>query len=177
MEMSKSIVGKHVENLFLENVASKILEFLELTKDQQHEYAKRLMFYETLQAYRLKRNWKVPLERYKKCFLEDGEFRQYPGCLFYEVYYEVRKAEKENREVKITFDKYSKNLAFDDEAVYSYGTPVIELNWRNLTARRLGSWSSGAESPTRSSTSRTASKHQAFAIRALATEWAFREIT
>ena len=35
MEMSKSIVGKHVENLFLENVASKILEFWELTENQK----------------------------------------------------------------------------------------------------------------------------------------------
>ena len=60
--MSKSIVGKHVENLFLENVASNISEFLELTEDQKLEYTKRMMFYETLQAYRLKRNWKVPFE-------------------------------------------------------------------------------------------------------------------
>ena len=52
--------------MFLENVASKILEFLELTEDQKLEYAKRMMFYETLQAYKLKRNWKVPFEKYKK---------------------------------------------------------------------------------------------------------------
>ena len=66
MEMSKSIVGKHVENLFLENVASKILEFLELTEDQKLECSKRMMFYETLQAHRLKRNWQVPFGKYKK---------------------------------------------------------------------------------------------------------------
>ena len=160
MEMSKSIVGKHVENLFLDIVASKILEFLELTEDQKLEYAKRMMFYETLQAHRLKRNWKVPFEKYKKSLGEDGSFQEF----IYSLYYETSKAQKKNSEVKIKFEKYSKNLAFDDEAVYSYGTPVIELNWRNLTARRLGSWS------------RTTSKHQAFAIRALAGEWAFREI-
>ena len=66
MEMPKSIVGAHVENLFLENVASKLLGFLELTENQKLEYSTRMMFYETLQAYRLKRNWKVPFETYKK---------------------------------------------------------------------------------------------------------------
>ena len=39
MGMSKSCFGKHVENSFLENGASKLLEFLELTEDQKREYA------------------------------------------------------------------------------------------------------------------------------------------
>ena len=160
MEMSKSFVGKYVEHLFLENVASNILEFLELTEDQTLEYTKRVMFYETLQAYRLKRNWKVPFETYTKSLDGYDSHQEF----IYSLYYEACCAQKKNREVKMKFEKYLQNLAFDDEAVYSYGTPVIELNWRNLTARRLGSWS------------RTTSKHQAFAIRALAGEWAFREI-
>jgi len=62
MEVVKTIVGKHVENLFLENAASNILEFLELTEDRKLECAKRLMFYETMKAYMLKRNWKVSFE-------------------------------------------------------------------------------------------------------------------
>ena len=160
MEVTKTIVGKHVENLFLENVAFKLLEFLELTEDQKLECAKRMMFYETLQAYRLKRNWKVPFEKYKKTLEGYDNYQEF----IYSLYYEACYAQKKNKEVKMKFEKYLQNLAFDDEAVYSYGTPVIELNWRYLTARRLGSWS------------RTTSKHQTFAIRALAGEWAFREI-
>ena len=155
MEMSKSIVGKHVENLFLENVASKILEFLELTEDQKLECAKRMMFYETLQAYRLKRNWKVPFEKYKKTLEGYDNYQEF----IYSLYYEACYAQKKNKEVKMKFEKYLQNLAFDDEAVYSHGSPIIELSWRNLTAKRLG----------------TTSKHQDFAIRVLASEWAFRE--
>jgi len=168
MEVVKTIVGKHVENLFLENVAFKILEFLELTEDQKHKHAMRIMFYETLQAYRLKRNWKVTFNEYKNRWGEHGYFREGEYSDFaefmYFLYRETSKAQKKNSNVKMKFEKYLENLAFDDEAVYSYGTPVIELNWRNLTARRLGSWS------------RTTSKHQAFAIRALAGEWGFKEI-
>ena len=118
-----------------------------------------MMFYETLQAYRLKRNWKVPFEKYKKTLEGYDNYQEF----IYSLYYEACYAQKNNREVNMKFEKYLQNLAFDDEAVYSYGTPVIELNWRNLTARRLGSWSP------------TTSKHQTFAIRTLAGEWAFRE--
>ena len=64
--MFKIIVGKRVENLFLENVASNILEFLELTEDQKRKYVRRVGFYETLQHYRLKRGWKHRFERYPK---------------------------------------------------------------------------------------------------------------
>ena len=96
-------------------MASKILEFLELTEDQQLEYAKRMMFYETLEAHRLKRNWKVPFEKYKKRLGEGGSFQEST----YSLYFETSKAQKKHNEVKIKFEKYLKNLAFDDEAVYS----------------------------------------------------------
>ena len=56
-------------------MASNILEFLELTEDQKLEYAKRMMFYETLQAYGLKRNWKVPFEKYKKTLDGYGNYQ------------------------------------------------------------------------------------------------------
>ena len=91
MEMSKSIVGKHVENLFLENVASNILEFLELTEDQQLEHTKRMMFYETSQAYRLKRNWKVPFETYKKSLDGYDSYQEFIYSLYYEACYAQKK--------------------------------------------------------------------------------------
>ena len=141
-------------------MASNILAFLELTEDQQLEYAKRLMFYETLQAYRLKRHWKVPFEKYKKTLGEDGCFQEF----IYSLYYEASNAQKKEGELNNKFEKYFKNIAFDDEAVYSYETPVIELNWRSLAAKRLGSLS------------RTTSNHQAFAIRVFAGEWGVREV-
>ena len=97
MEMSKSNVGKHVEILFLESVASKISEFLELTEDQQLEYAKRLMFYETLQAYRLKRNWKVPFEKYKKNWGDSDYLQEF----IYNLHYEASTAQKKEGELKI----------------------------------------------------------------------------
>ena len=74
MEMSKSIVGKHVENLFLENVASNILEFLEMTDAQKRKYERRRGFYETLQHYRLKRGWKHHFDSYGKNLQYDDRF-------------------------------------------------------------------------------------------------------
>ena len=122
MEVIKTIVGKHVENLFLENVAFKILEFLEMTDAQKRKYKRRIGFFETLQHYRLKRG------------------------------------------LRHHFERYTKNLRYDDEGVYSYGTKVIELDWIKLTAKRLGRWSP------------TTSRHQNYAIGDLATDWGFKEI-
>ena len=118
MEVVKTIVGKHVENLFLENVAFKILEFLEMTEDQKKNYENRMGFYEVLKYYRLKSGWK---------------FR---------------------------FDRYGKNLRYDDRSVFSYGNQVIELDWIKLTAKRLGE----------------SSKHMNYAINELANDWGFKEI-
>ena len=122
IEMSKSTVGKRVENLFLESVASKILAFLEMTEAQKRKYERRREFYETLQRYRLKRGWKRH------------------------------------------FDRYGKNLRYDDRFVFSYDTKVIELDWTKLTAKRLGRWSP------------TTSRHMNYAIVELATDWGFKEI-
>ena len=69
MEVIKTIVGKHVENLFLENVAFNILEFLEMTDAQKRKYERRRRFYETLQHYRLKRGWKHHFDSYGKNLL------------------------------------------------------------------------------------------------------------
>ena len=78
----------------------------------------------------------------------------------YSLCYEACCAQKKNREVRMKFEKYLQNLPFEDEAVYSYETPIIELSWRNLTAKQLGA----------------TSKHQDFAIRVLASEWGFVEV-
>ena len=96
MEMSKPIVGESVENLLLENVASKILKCLELTEDQQQEYAKRMMLYETLQARRLKRNWKVPFEKYKKTLDGYNNYQEF----IYSLYYEACCAQKKTKKLK-----------------------------------------------------------------------------
>ena len=44
MEVIKTVVGKRVENLFLEDVAFKILEFLEMADAQKRKYEKRRGF-------------------------------------------------------------------------------------------------------------------------------------
>ena len=62
------------------------------------------------------------------------------------------------------FERYTKNLRYDDEGVYSYGTQIIELDWIKLTAKRLGNWS------------RMTSKHQSYAIEDVANDWGFKEI-
>ena len=53
------------------------------------------------------------------------------------------------------FPRYCKNLRYGAFFVYSYGTEVIELNWKRRTAKRLGRWSS------------TTSKHMNYAIQML----------
>ena len=42
---------------------------------------------------------------------------------------------------KRKFDRYCKNLKYDAFFVYSYDIPVIQLNLKDRTAKRLGRWS------------------------------------
>ena len=65
---------------------------------------------------------------------------------------------------KPSFERYKKNLRYGPYGVYSYGTEVIELNWKNRTAKRLGKWS------------KTTSRHMKYAIKNLADTWGFKEI-
>ena len=66
MEMSKSIVGERVENLFLENVASKILELLEMTEAQKRNYERRMQFCENTRSYVLWSGYRHAFDNYQK---------------------------------------------------------------------------------------------------------------
>ena len=123
MDVLKTIVGKHLNNMFLENVALNVARFLEMTRKEKREYEDRVDFCNSLEAYLLKRNHMAK------------------------------------------FEKYQKNLRYTYDGVYSYGTRVIELDWRKQTAKRLGRWSN------------TTSRHQNYALKELAMEWGFKEIT
>lgn len=46
-----------------------------------------------------------------------------------------------NEEFMKKFIKYRKNLAYDDNFVYSYNTKVAEIDNKNFTLWRLGYWS------------------------------------
>lgn len=46
-----------------------------------------------------------------------------------------------NEEFMKKFIKYRKNLAYDDNFVYSYKTKVAEIDIKNFTLWRLGYWS------------------------------------
>ena len=39
------------------------------------------------------------------------------------------------------FDRHKKNLYYDREYVYSYGTKVGKIDWNNKTLTKLGYWS------------------------------------
>ena len=63
-----------------------------------------------------------------------------------------------------SFERYTKNLKYGPFGVYSYGFEVIELNWKNRTAKRLGKCSE------------TTTRHMNYAIKNLADTWDFTEI-
>ena len=65
---------------------------------------------------------------------------------------------------KMKFLRYCKNLRYDAFGVYSYGTEVIELNWKLRTAKRLGRWSP------------TTSRHMNYALHMLEICYDFKEI-
>ena len=60
--------------------------------------------------------------------------------------------------------RYGKNLRYDSFFVYSYGTHVIQLNWENRTAKRLGRWSP------------TTTRHMNYAIHMLSICYDFTEV-
>ena len=65
---------------------------------------------------------------------------------------------------KMKFRKYCKHLRYDAFGVYSYDTEVIQLKWKNKTAKRLGPWS------------QTTTTHMNYAIRMLNMCYDFREM-
>ena len=72
------------------------------------------------------------------------------------------KATMKNKKFK--FLRYCKNLRYDMFFVYSYDTAVIQLNWRQKTAKRLGKWS------------KTTSTHMNYAIKMLIMSYDFKEV-
>ena len=66
---------------------------------------------------------------------------------------------------KIKFDRYCKNLRYDAFFVYSYDIPVIQLNLKDRTAKKLGRWSP------------TTTTHMNYAIRMLTISYDFKEIS
>ena len=65
---------------------------------------------------------------------------------------------------KEKFLRYVKNMQYDSFFVYSYDVPVIQLNLKDRTAKRLGKWSP------------TTSTHMNYAIRMLTISYDFKEI-
>ena len=74
------------------------------------------------------------------------------------LYGKMMKGKKEK------FDRYCNNLRYDAFFAYSYDTEVIQLNWKNRTAKRLGKWS------------KTTSTHMNYAMRLLDMSYDFKEI-
>ena len=65
MDILKTIVGHHVLNLFTENVAFNIAEFLEESEEVKTAKTTRKLFYEALTHYEIKGK-RPSFERYKK---------------------------------------------------------------------------------------------------------------
>ena len=65
MNILQTIVGHHLSNLFVDNVAFNVAKLLEESEEEQAANAKRKMFYEALTHYELK--GKQPsFDKYKK---------------------------------------------------------------------------------------------------------------
>ena len=65
---------------------------------------------------------------------------------FYELCEKAEKA-KEKGKGKM-FLRYGKNLRYDSEGIYSYGTKIANLDLGRRTIRKLGYWSPTSIAPT-----------------------------
>ena len=74
----------------------------------------------------------------------------------------VRKATERGR--KLNLPKYTENLRYDADGIYSYGTQTAKLNLMNVTIRSLGKWSV------------TSSRHYNYARNLLRAAYGFQEI-
>ena len=81
---------------------------------------------------------------------------------FYEWSEKAEKATKKGKVLK--FDRYGKNLRYNSEGIYSYGTKIANIDLRQRTIQKLGHWSP------------TSSKHYNCAARLLNTCCDFRPI-
>ena len=73
MNILQTIVGHHLSNLFVDNVAFNVAKLLEESEEEQAANAKRKMFYETLTHYEHK--GKKPT--FEKC---KAIFQRIAGC-------------------------------------------------------------------------------------------------
>ena len=73
MEALKTLVGKCLENVSTENVAFNIAECLGMTEEERRKCARRVGYYETMQAYDLKKGWRVHFDRVKNNLKFDDE--------------------------------------------------------------------------------------------------------
>ena len=64
MNILQTIVGHHLSNLFVDNVAFNVAKLLEESEEEQAANAKRKMFYETLTHYEHKGK-KPTFDKYK----------------------------------------------------------------------------------------------------------------
>ena len=64
---------------------------------------------------------------------------------------------------KLKFARYYRNLRYDLDGIYSYGTRIAELNMLDKTIRKLGKWSI------------TSTKHYNYAKNLLYTTYGLRE--
>ena len=81
---------------------------------------------------------------------------------FYEWSEKAEKATEKGKMLK--FDRYGKNLRYNSEGIYSYGTKIANIDIRQRTIQKLGHWSP------------TTSKHYNYAARLLDTSYDFRPI-
>ncbi len=51
------------------------------------------------------------------------------------------KAENATEKKMLKFDRYGKNLRYNSEGIYSYGTKIANLNLHHRTIEKLGYWS------------------------------------
>ncbi len=75
------------------------------------------------------------------------------------------KAEEAKGKGKVLkFDRYGKNLRYDSEGIYSYGSKIAHLDLKQKTIHKIGYWS------------RTTSKHYNYATHILDICYDFREV-
>ena len=81
---------------------------------------------------------------------------------FYEWSEKAEKATEKGKALK--FDHYGKNLRYNSEGIYSYGTKIANIDLRQRTIQKLGYWSP------------TTSKHYNYATHLLDICYDFRPI-
>ena len=81
---------------------------------------------------------------------------------FYEWSEKAEKATEKGKVLK--FDRYGKNLRYDREGIYSYGTKIANIDLHHRTIEKLGYWSP------------TTSKHFKYATNLLENCYEFRTI-